>query len=146
LILGVAFALGFATTVAEPDVLVLSSQVDAASDGALRGQTLIYVIAAGVGLFVAIGLLRVVKGFSMTALLGAVADPRDPVMRRLMDARDCSVLITSGLTGGAVPPAISARVAGIHSDDDVSRRTWLPSAFITNTSVSLPVEGRNEMK
>ena len=72
LILGVAFALGFATTVAEPDVLVLSSQVEAASDGALRGQTLIDVIAAGVGLFVAIGLLRVVKGFSMTALLGGV--------------------------------------------------------------------------
>lgn len=72
LILGVAFALGFATTVAEPDVLVLSAQVETASQGTLRGQPLVYAIAAGVGLFTAIGLLRVVRGFSMAALLAGV--------------------------------------------------------------------------
>jgi hypothetical protein len=72
LILSVAFALGFATTVAEPDVLVLSRQVGVASGGSLGGRALIYVIAAGVGLFVAVGLLRVVKGFSMAALLAGV--------------------------------------------------------------------------
>ena len=72
LILGVAFALGFATTVAEPDVLVLSGQVESASQGSLRSHTLIYIIALGVGLFTAIGLLRVVKGFSMAALLAGV--------------------------------------------------------------------------
>lgn len=72
LILGVAFALGFATTVAEPDVLVLAGQVERASNGELRGQVLIYVIAAGVGLFAAVGLLRVVRGFSMAALLAGV--------------------------------------------------------------------------
>ena len=38
LIAGVAFALGFATTAAEPDVLVLAGQVDAASQGAVGGQ------------------------------------------------------------------------------------------------------------
>ena len=72
LILGVAFALGFATTVAEPDVLVLSGQVESASQGSLRSRTLIHIIAAGVGLFTAIGLLRVVRGFSMAALLAGV--------------------------------------------------------------------------
>jgi len=72
LILGVAFALGFATTVAEPDVLVLSLQVETASQGTLRGQSLVYVMAAGVGLFTAIGLLRVVRGMSMAALLAGV--------------------------------------------------------------------------
>jgi hypothetical protein len=72
LILGVAFALGFATTVAEPDVLVLSAQVERVSEGSLRGQPLIVIIAAGVGIFTAIGLLRVVKGLSMAALLAAV--------------------------------------------------------------------------
>jgi hypothetical protein len=41
LIIAVAFALGFATTVAEPDVLVLSGQVEAASQGAISGQPLI---------------------------------------------------------------------------------------------------------
>lgn len=72
LVLAVAFALGFATTAAEPDVLVLSAQVEAASQGALRGQWLIYVIATGVGLFTSLGLLRVVRGFSMALLLGGV--------------------------------------------------------------------------
>jgi hypothetical protein len=72
LILGVAFALGFATTIAEPDVIVLSTQVESASQGTLRGQWLVYVIAAGVGLFTAMGLLRVVRGWSMATLLAGV--------------------------------------------------------------------------
>jgi hypothetical protein len=69
LILAVAFALGFATTIAEPDVLVLSREVEAVSEGALSGRTLILVIAVGVGFFAALGLLRVVWGFSMAYLV-----------------------------------------------------------------------------
>lgn len=69
LIVAVAFAVGFATTSAEPDVLILSGQVEAASQGAVSGQPLIYVIAAGVGLFAAVALLRIVYGFSMRILL-----------------------------------------------------------------------------
>ena len=69
LILAVAFALGFATTVAEPDVLVLASQVEDASHGDVSARSLIYIIAVGVGTFAAIALLRVVRGFSMTTLL-----------------------------------------------------------------------------
>jgi hypothetical protein len=72
LIAAVAFAIGFATTVAEPDVLVLSAQVEAASQGAMAGHSLTYLIATGVGIFVAFGLLRVVWGFSMTWLLAVV--------------------------------------------------------------------------
>ena len=72
LILVVAFALGFAATVAEPDVLVLSEQVERASQGSLRSRSLIYLIATGVGLFTALGLWRVVRGFSMAALLTGV--------------------------------------------------------------------------
>lgn len=72
LILGVAFALGFATTVAEPDVIVLSTEVERASQGALRGHWLVYVIAVGVGVFTAVGLLRVVRGWSMAKLVAGV--------------------------------------------------------------------------
>lgn len=72
LVVGVAFALAFATTVAEPDVLVLSAQVEAASEGSLHGRSLVYVIAAGVGLFTAVGILRIIRGFSMAALLAGV--------------------------------------------------------------------------
>src|SRR5690606_35230503 len=56
LIVAVAFALGFATTAAEPDVLVLAAQVAATSTRTLGAQALIYVIAAGVGLFTALAL------------------------------------------------------------------------------------------
>lgn len=69
LILAVAFALGFATTVAEPDVLVLAEQVQSASLGRVSARFLIYIIASGLGVFAAIALLRVVYGFSMTTLL-----------------------------------------------------------------------------
>ena len=72
LIVGVAFALGFATTIAEPDVLVLAQQVVTASGGAMGGHLLVYVVATGVGLFAALALFRAVRGFSMAALLTVV--------------------------------------------------------------------------
>ena len=71
LIIAVAFALGVATTVAEPDVLVLASQVESVSQDAISAQSLTYIIAAGVGIFAAIALVRVVYGYSMRALLAA---------------------------------------------------------------------------
>jgi hypothetical protein len=72
LIVGVAFGLGFATTVAEPDVLVLARQVAAVSTRGLSGQSLVYVIGLGVGLFSALALLRIVRGASMAGLLTIV--------------------------------------------------------------------------
>lgn len=71
-IVAVAFGLGFAVTVAEPDVLILSEQVARVSSGALGGARLIVVIAAGVGLFTAIGFVRIVRGFPMTWLLALI--------------------------------------------------------------------------
>jgi hypothetical protein len=72
LIAGVAFALGLATTVAEPDVLVLADQVEKASRGRIGHQALAYITGVGVGLFSALALLRIVWGFSMTRLLAGV--------------------------------------------------------------------------
>ena len=46
-------------------MLVLASQVAAASGGASSGRLLVYVIAVGVGLFVGLALLRVVRGVRM---------------------------------------------------------------------------------
>jgi hypothetical protein len=70
--LAVVFAMGFATTTAEPDVLVLAGQVEAAARDNLSAQRLVYLIAAGVGLFVAVAMLRVVWGFSMAWQLTVV--------------------------------------------------------------------------
>ena len=71
LIVAVAFAFGFATTVAEPDVLVLSRQVDLIAQGVIKGSTVLYVIAVGVGISVALAMLRIVFGIRMAYLLTA---------------------------------------------------------------------------
>lgn len=69
LIIGVAFSLGFMTTIAEPDVLVLSGQIDRISRGAIPGNVVLYAMAVGVGFFVATAMLRVVFGVRMVYLL-----------------------------------------------------------------------------
>lgn len=71
LIATVAFFLGFVTTVAEPDVLVLSAQVDSISGGTIPGDLVMYAMALGVGIFVSLAMLRIVFGFRMTYLLTA---------------------------------------------------------------------------
>ncbi|MFN3656361.1 MAG: DUF1538 domain-containing protein [Pseudolabrys sp.] len=69
LIVAVAFALGFATTVAEPDVLVLADQVGRISKGEIDGKLVLYVVAVGVAIFVALAMARIVYGVSMQILL-----------------------------------------------------------------------------
>lgn len=69
LIIGVAFSLGFAVTIAEPDVLVLARQADVISRGAIPSNAVLYVMAMGVGFFVVIAMLRIVFGLPMAYLL-----------------------------------------------------------------------------
>lgn len=71
LIAVVAAALGFATTLAEPDVLVLAEQVAEASRGKAGGVALATFIAAGVGALTALGCARIVWGVPFGAVLGA---------------------------------------------------------------------------
>jgi hypothetical protein len=71
LIAAAGFGLGLATTLAEPDVIVLASQVEEVSRGAQRAQPLAWLIAAGVGAFSALALVRIVLGVSIKVLLAA---------------------------------------------------------------------------
>jgi len=71
LILAVTFSLGFATTIAEPDVLVLSRQVDVVSQGTIPGQAVLYVIALGLAVFAALAMARIIFGWPMAYLLTA---------------------------------------------------------------------------
>lgn len=70
-IIGIAFLVGFAVTIAEPDVIVLSNQVDMVSEGSISHILLISVIAIGVGFFVAMAIVRTIFGFPMAYLLAA---------------------------------------------------------------------------
>ena len=68
LLLGAAFAIGFAITIAEPDVQVLASQVNAAMPS-ISKSTLLYMIALGVGAFLVIGSTRTVLQWPLRYLL-----------------------------------------------------------------------------
>ena len=62
--LAVAFVLGTLVTIAEPDLTVLAGQVPA-----IPNQTLILTVAAGVGLFLAVALLRILLRIPLSRLL-----------------------------------------------------------------------------
>ncbi len=64
LIVVVAFLLGFFITIAEPDLQVLAEQVPA-----VPNMTLILAVAIGVGIFLVIGLLRMLFGIPLNYLL-----------------------------------------------------------------------------
>lgn len=77
--------LGFAVTVAEPDVRVLAGQVESVSPGFFPNGALIISIAVGVALFVGLSLLRtafqmplvafLVPGYLLLFLLAALTPP-----------------------------------------------------------------------
>jgi hypothetical protein len=69
LIVAVGFAIGFATTIAEPDVLVLARQVDDLSKDGVDGTVILYVIGIGVALFTALAMARVVYAVSLRLVL-----------------------------------------------------------------------------
>ena len=116
LMLAVAFAIGFATTAAEPDVLVLAEQVQTESGGTVAAQPLIYLISAGVGLFIAIALLRVVVCFSMAWQLTAVYSLM-LVLSLLVSADIVPLAYDAGsVTTGVLPgPVVLALALGVSS-------------------------------
>ncbi len=71
LIVAVAFLIGFSTTIAEPDVIVLSKQADTITGGAVPESTLVYVIGLGLAFFAAMAMLRIILGFRIAYLLTA---------------------------------------------------------------------------
>jgi hypothetical protein len=63
------FVIGFVVTVAEPDVQVLAQQVDSVSGGTVDKSFIVAVVALGVGIFVALALLRIFLRIPITYLL-----------------------------------------------------------------------------
>jgi hypothetical protein len=66
-----SFILGFAATVAEPDVRVLATQVDTVSEGGISKNLLIYSVALGLAFFVALAMIKIVFNISIIYLLTA---------------------------------------------------------------------------
>lgn len=61
-----SFLLGFLITVAEPDLLILATQTEAASGGSISSPLLVYLISAGVGILVALGVIRLLRNTSLS--------------------------------------------------------------------------------
>lgn len=120
---GVAFAFGFATTVAEPDVLVLGNEVAAMPDSPFSAPVLVAIVGGGVGIFTAIALLRVVFGTSMVKLLAAVYGPmvlltffaRSDFVPLAYDAGS----VTTGVLTAPVVLALARGFAAVLGDRDV---------------------------
>nr|MCR4676872.1 DUF1538 domain-containing protein [Sphaerochaetaceae bacterium] len=68
LVLFLGFLIGFSVTLAEPDVNVLASRICAVNPG-MNSRSLTFMIAAGLGLFIDIGLYRTLKGLSLKLVL-----------------------------------------------------------------------------
>jgi hypothetical protein len=128
LMLVVAFSIGFATTAAEPDVLVLAGQAEAAAQGTLAAQPLVYIISAGVGLFVVVAMLRVIRGFSMAWQFTIVYS-----LMILLSLRAPSALVPLAYDAGSVTtgvltgPVVLSLALGVTSV--LSRRTAVADGF-----------------
>lgn len=60
-IAGLSFLLGSLVTVAEPDLLILGSQIQAASGHTVRASLIVYMVAIGVGGMIALGVFRLLR-------------------------------------------------------------------------------------
>ncbi|MCL2030917.1 MAG: DUF1538 domain-containing protein [Oscillospiraceae bacterium] len=68
-IVAVGLALGFFINFAEPDVAVLASQVSSVSGGLISPIAIRTAVAAGAGMLLTLGIIRIVKGFSLPVLM-----------------------------------------------------------------------------
>ncbi len=69
LIITVGLILGIAVTIAEPDVRVLATQVDEVSEGKITSTILILSVALGVGIFVALAMVRTIYKIPLPYIL-----------------------------------------------------------------------------
>lgn len=116
LMLVVAFAIGFVTTIPEPDVLVLSEQIEDSSAGAVSGAVVLYAIALGVAALTALATARILFGWPMKYLLAAAY-----LLALLLALFAPAEFISLAFDGGSVTtgvlsaPVIIALAVGISS-------------------------------
>lgn len=56
-----SFFLGFLVSVAEPDLLILGSQVEGASGGTMGAMIIVYMVSIGVGILISLAVLRLLR-------------------------------------------------------------------------------------
>lgn len=66
------FVLGFMITIAEPDLQILANQVNLASGGIVSNVLILIVVSVGVGIMVAVGLVRIIRGTPLNVVFTLV--------------------------------------------------------------------------
>jgi len=69
ILIPVGFALGLVATIAEPAVRILCYNVEKASAGSLKQMFMLVTLSLGVGIFVALGMGKIIFGFSIYYIL-----------------------------------------------------------------------------
>ena len=69
ILIPIGFILGFVATLAEPAVRILCSQVEKSSSDYIKGFIVIYTLCLAVGLFIALGMTRIVYGIPFYYLI-----------------------------------------------------------------------------
>jgi hypothetical protein len=112
--LAVTAAIAYVTTVAEPDVMILSSQIDRVTGGGISGRALAYLIALGVGIFAAIAIWAIARGRDTTGLL-AVAFTLMVVLALFADPKMIPLSFDAGsvTTGVLSSPVLLALGLGV---------------------------------
>ena len=64
-----SFLLGFLITVAEPDLLILGSQIQDASGGTLNSTFIVYIVSIGVGVMISLGVFRLLKDMPLNIFM-----------------------------------------------------------------------------
>ncbi len=68
-IAALSFLLGFLITVAEPDLLVLGSQIETASGGVLSASVIVYIVSIGVGVLISLGVFRLLQDLPLNIFM-----------------------------------------------------------------------------
>lgn len=110
------FLMSFSVTIAEPDVLVLSQQVKEISRGMISEYAVLYLMAAGVGCFAALAMLRILIGFSIVKML-MIAYSSVLVLTFLAPTKFVALAYDAGsvTTGALTAPVILAMALGLSS-------------------------------
>ena len=65
IIVPIAFVLGFIITTVEPSVSVLTKDIERESSGAIKKKTILYTLAIGVGISLALAMLKILLNISL---------------------------------------------------------------------------------
>ena len=153
LLIPAGFLLGFTTIMAEPTVRVHSIEVEKASSGYIKKNVIIYTIAAGVSIIVALAMTKVVYGIPLQYLI-VPGYLLVLVLMKYTDPAFVAIAFDSGamatrLTTVTFVTAMSVGTATVMEKICGPGRFWLcflgllsPNSLGHAVGVGLPLEGK----